>query len=275
MAARAGGRLLLRIEDLDPARSTSMLERHIVEDLDWLGVTFAEAPIRQSDNNARYASALAMLASRDLIYPCRCSRADIARNAGRLCDPDGSPPHLGRCQPTGEPGRPASWRLDMARALVVVQQPLFWREFREGGVETLEPADPAVWGDVALKRKDAPASYHLAVVVDDDAQGVSDIVRGLDLFHATAIHRLLQELLGLAEPRYRHHRLVRDKAGDKLSKSAGSLSLAHWRDAGVTAGQIRAALGFGAAFAAADQLVLAATAGPDGAGVELGAWAIS
>lgn len=275
MAVRAGGRLLLRIEDLDPVRSTKMLERHIVEDLDWLGVTFAEAPIRQSDNGDLYARALDTLASRDLIYPCHCSRADIARKAGGLRDPDGSPPHLGRCRPGGEPGKPAAWRLDMARALALAPRRLFWREFGEGAVETLDPADPAVWGDVALKRKDAPASYHLAVVVDDHAQGVSDVVRGLDLFHATGVHRLLQELLGLGPPRYRHHRLVRDGAGEKLSKSARSSSLAHWRDAGVSANQIRAALGFGETFAPADQLVLAAIAGPDGAGVELGAWAIN
>ena len=275
MAARSGGRLLLRIDDLDIERCTRQFEQHVIADLDWLGVAFSEAPSRQSDSSTAHARAIATLASRDLVYPCRCSRADIARNAGSRRDPDGSPPHLGRCAAPAKSVLPAALRLDMARALTQVARPLFWRELGEGVAGTLEAADSAVWGDIVLERKDGSASYHLAVVVDDDAQNVSDVARGNDLFHATALHRLLQELLGLAPPRYRHHRLVRDGAGVKLSKSAGSMALANARESGVLPAQIRTALGFGGAPRSDDQLVLAAIAGPDGAGVELGAWAIN
>ena len=281
MAARAGGRLLLRIEDIDPARCTRQFERQIIADLAWLGVRFDEPPRRQSDHGDAYASALGRLASRDLVFACVCSRADLARNAGGRRDPDGSPPHLGRCASAPAAGQAPALRLDMARALALVAGPLCWREYGEGANETLERADPAAWGDIVLKRKDSPASYHLAVVVDDGAQGVSDVVRGRDLFHATGVHRLLQELLSIAPPRYRHHRLVRDAAGAKMSKSARSMALAELRGAGASPGQIRAMLGFGDASAASgerDQLTLAATADPDDAGTagaELGAWAIS
>jgi glutamyl-Q tRNA(Asp) synthetase len=278
MTEKTGGRLLLRIEDIDPARCTREFEREIVNDLDWLGVVFDEPPQRQSDNVEAYADALKRLASRDLIYPCVCSRADIAGRAGALRDPDGSPPHFGRCAPLAVPGRKPALRLDMARALALAPDPLFWREYREGARETPERADPSVWGDVLIKRADAPASYHLAVVIDDDFQGVSDVVRGRDLFHATGIHRLLQELLRIASPRYHHHRLVCDAVGEKMSKSARSMTLAHLRAAEASPEQIRAMLGFGQAPSRRRaQLTLAASAGPAvGAdGTALGAWAIN
>jgi glutamyl-Q tRNA(Asp) synthetase len=278
MAEKAGGRLLLRIEDIDPARCTREFEREIVDDLDWLGLVFDEPPRRQSDNVEAYADALRRLASRDLIYPCVCSRAEIAGRAGVLRDPDGSPPHFGRCAPLAVPGRKPAQRLDMARALTLAPEPLLWREYREGAHETLERAKPSVWGDVLIKRADAPASYHLAVVIDDEFQGVSDVVRGRDLFHATSIHRLLQELLRIAPPRYRHHRLVCDAAGEKMSKSARSMTLAHMRSAGVSSGQIRAMLGFDPERSGGRrQLTLAASAGPAAGadGTALGAWAIN
>jgi glutamyl-Q tRNA(Asp) synthetase len=136
-------------------------------------------------------------------------------------------------------------RLDMARALALAPADLSWREYGEGTAEMRVQADPSVWGDFVLKRKEMAASYHLAVVVDDAAQGVSDVMRGNDLFQATAAHRLLQSLLEIAAPRYRHHRLVRDSIGEKMSKSASSTTLEELRGNGVAAEEVRAALGFG------------------------------
>jgi glutamyl-Q tRNA(Asp) synthetase len=144
-------------------------------------------------------------------------------------------------------GERAALRLDMASALSLVRAPLTWREFGEGAQELSVDADPAAWGDVVLRGKDRPASYHLAVVVDDAYQGVSDVVRGRDLYSATSIHRLLQALLDLPQPRYRHHRLVLDASGAKMSKSASSEPLAALREEGVSPAEIRGALGFGAA----------------------------
>jgi glutamyl-Q tRNA(Asp) synthetase len=278
IAEKTGGRLLLRVEDIDPARCTREFEREIVNDLDWLGIVFDEPPRRQSDNVEAYADELRRLAGRDLIYACFCSRADIAGRARGLRDPDGSPPHVGRCAGGAIPGRKPGLRLDMALALTLAPRSLLWREYREGERGTLERANPAVWGDVLIKRADAPASYHLAVVIDDDSQGVSDVVRGRDLFHAASIHRLLQELLEIIPPRYHHHRLVCDATGDKMSKSARSKTLAHLRAAGVSPWQIRAMLGFGQAPSRRrGQLTLAVSAGPmEGAvGTALGAWAIN
>jgi glutamyl-Q tRNA(Asp) synthetase len=272
MASAAGGRLLLRIEDIDRARCTPEFEQAIIADLDWLAIRFDGAPARQSDRGAAYGEALGALAARGLVYPCWCSRAQIAARAGGLRDPDGSPPHVGRCAGRAIAGREAALRLDLAAALAAAGGPLFWREYGDGTRAMRQSASPADWGDVLIKRADALASYHLAVVIDDGAQGVSDVVRGRDLFHATSVHRLLQDLLGLAPPRYRHHRLVRDASGAKMSKSARSMTLAHLRSGGAAPGQIRAMLGFGR-----DQLTLAATAAPDegAGGAALGAWAIS
>ena len=278
MARRAGGRLLLRIEDIDPARCSQEFEQAILADLDWLGVSFDEPPQRQRNRNAAYADALGRLASRDLVFPCLCSRAEIAARAGGLRDPDGAPPHLGRCARRADGGREPAMRLDMAHALALVLHPLCWREYGEANDAVSQRANPAVWGDVIIKRADAPASYHLAVVVDDAAQGVSDVVRGRDLLHATSVHRLLQQLLAVAPPRYRHHRLVCDGAGVKMSKSATSITLAQLRARDVSPGQIRVMLGFGGtAGAQSDQLTLAVTAAPAAGadGTALGAWAIS
>jgi glutamyl-Q tRNA(Asp) synthetase len=280
MAASMGARLLLRIEDIDAARCTRAFEQGIVDDLAWLGVAFEAAPRRQSEHLGDYGRALDALASRGLIYCCACLRADIARRAGGLCDPDGAALHIGRCSPDADATKAPALRLDMARALQLAPGPLRWREYREGGAEALENAQPEAWGDVLLKRRDAPASYHFAVVVDDASQSVTDVARGRDLFQATSIHRLLQELLEIASPRYRHHRLVCEPANSKLSKSAGSMALAELRRKGVTPGQIRAALGFARACPASanDQLTLAATVAPDAGvdvGAALGAWAIN
>jgi glutamyl-Q tRNA(Asp) synthetase len=263
MAADVEGRFLLRIEDIDVTRSRSAFEAAIPEDLAWLGLTFPEAPRRQSEHGDDYARALAALEARGLVYPCFCTRGEIERMSDGLRDPDGAPLHRGACRATPaaevaarqSAGERAALRLDMARALSLVRAPLTWREYGEGASETLIPAEPAAWGDVVLRGKDRPASYHLAVVVDDAIQQVSDVVRGRDLYHATAIHRLLQELLGIAPPRYRHHRLVRDASGEKMSKSAKSQPLAVLREQGFAAAEVRAALGFGAA--SVDRLAVA------------------
>ena len=278
MAAQTSGRLLLRIEDIDPARCTREFEQGIIDDLAWLGVSFDAPPKRQSEHVRFYTRALDVLESRGLIYPCSCARADIARDADGRCDPDSAPLHVGRCAARPASGLAPGLRLDMRRALELAPGPLFWREYGESGAERLERADPAAWGDVLLKRRDALASYHLAVVVDDDRQGVSDVVRGRDLFHATSIHRLLQELLDISPPRYRHHRLVRDAGSIKMSKSARSMALAEMRDRGILPHRIRDLLGFNRATPfeseRRDQLTLAVTAAGD-TGIELGAWEIS
>ena len=257
LAAESGGRLLLRIEDIDRSRCKPEFERAIAVDLAWLGLRFDEAPRRQSEHAADYAAALDRLAARRLVYPCFCTRGEIASAAGAGRDPDGARLYPGTCRGLTDAeraarlasGARAGVRLDMARALVETPGALDWREFGEGSAAATVRADPAAWGDFLLKGKDMPASYHLAVVVDDALQGVSDVARGRDLFAATSAHRLLQALLGVAPPRYRHHRLVRDVAGAKMSKSAASTPLAALRREGVATEEVRGALGFGPAAA--------------------------
>lgn len=267
LAQPSGGRFLLRIEDIDPARCRPEYERAIYEDLEWLGLGW-ELPIRrQSDHLDLYRHTLERLADRGLVYPAFLSRREIdervrlieKNGAPAPHDPDGAPLYPGdeRSLPgrdrlaAMEAGRPFTWRLDMAKA-VAEAGPLDWRELGEGpaGEHGRVPARPEMWGDVILGRRDAPVSYHLAVVLDDAAQGVTEIVRGQDLFHATAVHRLLQALLGLAEPSYRHHRLIVDADGKKLSKSLASTGLAELRQAGVSVAELRRRIGIDAALAA-------------------------
>ncbi len=251
LAAEVRGRLLLRIEDLDRTRCKREYEKAIIDDLDWLGLAFDAPPRRQSEHGEDYARALETLRARGLLYPCFCSRGQIAA-AGALRDPDGAPLYSGLCRalPPSEvarrlaAGERAALRLDAARALSQTPTDLCWREFGEGGREELCRADPAAWGDFVLRGKDNAASYHLAVVVDDSLQGVSDVVRGRDLLPATSAHRLLQSLLDLAPPRYRHHRLALDANGAKMSKAVSSPPLRALRAAGYSAREVRAALGF-------------------------------
>ena len=253
-AKAAGGRVLLRIEDIDRARCRPEYERAIVADLAWLGLVFEEPPRRQSEHGRDYAAALEALAARGLVYPCFCTRGEVARAAAGGRDPDGAPLYPGTCRASSAGkrasrharGELAAWRLDMARALALAPARLDWLEFGETAAGARVRAEPAAWGDFVLKRKDMPSSYHLAVVVDDALQGISDVMRGRDLFEATAAHRLLQELLGLPTPRYRHHRLVRDAGGAKMSKSARAPSLEDLRKAGVSPDEILVWLGFGA-----------------------------
>ncbi len=250
--ARAlGGRFLIRFEDIDTARCTYQHAEAILEDLAWLGLSWDEAPLFQSDRFALYKAHADKLSARGLVYPCPCSRGDIARAvSGRADwprDPDGAILYPGTHRPHGNlptsswtDGSPTALRLHMARALAVVggRKPLSWDE----GGRTVT-ADAAVWGDTVLVRKETPASYHLAAVVDDALQGVTHVVRGHDLYPATALHRLLQELFGFAAPRYWHHALILDAAGRKLSKSDRDTSLRALRETGWGPGDVRRRIG--------------------------------
>jgi glutamyl-Q tRNA(Asp) synthetase len=258
LARACGGRLLLRIEDIDPERSRRAFETALLEDLDWLGVRWDEPPRRQSDHLADYAAALDDLVGRGLAYPCFCSRSDIARagaeNGARARDPDGALLYPGTCRALTPDQRAArlasgarfSLRLDMARAMVSAgaqaAAPLTYREFHERDDAVVIRAAPEAWGDALIGRRDVPASYHIACVLDDHAQGVTDVVRGLDLEMATGLHRLIQALLGLKTPDYRHHRLVLDEDGRKLAKSKNAPSLRELRARGFSAADIRAEL---------------------------------
>ena len=259
MARAAGGRLLLRIEDIDATRCRPEYEAAIYEDLAWLGLQW-EAPVRrQSEHFDDYRAALAKLEAMGLVYPSFESRAEIARWSPRAKrmepwprDPDGAPlyPGSAKAMPAAErarrmdAGEPYALRLDMQAALARVGA-LTWIETGAGPPAKPAPLPPIrpTWGDVILARKETPTSYHLAVVVDDAAQGVTDVVRGQDLFHATGVHRLLQALLGLPEPRYHHHRLILDADGRKLSKSTQATGLRELRAQGVTAADIRRLVG--------------------------------
>ena len=252
IARGINGQVLLRIEDLDRTRCKPQFVAAIIDDLSWLGLRYPAPPRRQSEHGDDYAAALKRLDEHRLVYPCFCSRAEVRRaSAGRL-DPDGAPFYSGACRALSPAeararlarGDKAAFRLDMQRAIDAAPARLGWTEYGEGAVPSRRSAAPEVWGDVVLRGRDLAASYHLAVVVDDALQGVTDVVRGRDLLAATAVHRLLQALLGLVEPRYRHHRLVLDRDGAKLSKSRQSVSLAELRATGLAPGDVRAALGF-------------------------------
>ncbi|MGL4240361.1 MAG: tRNA glutamyl-Q(34) synthetase GluQRS [Beijerinckiaceae bacterium] len=248
LAAEAGGRFLLRIEDIDVMRCRPEFEEAVFHDLDWLGLAWEKPVLRQSEHFPRYGAALDRLYGRGLLYPCFCSRKQIAADgAGLGADPDGAPLYSGRCRgiPAAESarriaaGEPHALRMDVAKALALVAAPLSWREGPPGAAPAIVPADPARWGDAVLKRKEFPSSYHVSVVVDDALQGVTHVVRGRDLLESTALHRLLQALLGLPEPLYLHHRLILAEDGAKLSKSRSSPALADLRAAGATPDAVR------------------------------------
>jgi glutamyl-Q tRNA(Asp) synthetase len=258
MAEAAGGRLLLRIEDIDSTRCRPEYEAGIYEDLAWLGIEW-ELPVRrQSEHFDEYRAALDRLEREGLVYPAFESRAEIARLVSARealtgkpwpTDPDGAPLYPGNAKnlPAAERERrraaePYALRLDMARALTRVKHPLTWTEITEEGPREIE-AKPERWGDLVLGRKETPASYHLVVVLDDSVQGVTHVVRGLDLFESTAVHRLLQELLGLPSPIYHHHRLILDADGRKLAKRDKSTTLRDLRAAGWTPTDVRRAVG--------------------------------
>jgi glutamyl-Q tRNA(Asp) synthetase len=220
----------LRIEDIDGTRSRAEFVNDIVADLSWLGLRWNGPTLLQSDNFARYAEALERLKDMGLLYRCRCTRSDIAtaiKATPVIHGPDGLV-YPGTCkQRDVAQSEPHCWRLDMAKAAHLVGT-LTWVEMDKGTPR----ADFQQFGDVVLWRKDAPASYHLAATVDDAADGISHVVRGRDLFAYTAIHRLLQQLLGLPEPAYWHHPLLLDASGEKLAKSKSSPALSLRRLAG-------------------------------------------
>jgi glutamyl-Q tRNA(Asp) synthetase len=233
LARGRGGRFLLRIEDIDPGRSRAEHIAGIIEDLSWLGLSWNGAPVLQSQRLALYQAALDRLKAMGLAYPCFCTRADIAASAAAPHGPDG-PLYPGTCRALSPGERdarsasePHAWRLDTARAIAVAG-PLAW--YDQGARRVV--AEPEMHGDVVLARKDAPTSYHLAVTVDDAAQGVTDVVRGEDLFAATHVHRLLQALLELRPPRYHHHAVLKGPDGQRLSKRSGAPTIAAMREAG-------------------------------------------
>lgn len=228
--ARAhGGRFSLRIEDIDGTRSRPEHVDAILEDLEWLGLRWDGEPMFQSGRLSLYRQALDRLRAMGLLYPCFCTRADIAAS---LSAPHGSEGALypGTCRGLAAPdlARPHSWRLDVAAALQRTGDALWWHDAHAGRIQ----ADPRAHGDVILARKDAPASYHLAVTLDDAEQGITHVIRGRDLFAATHVHRLLQALLDLPVPEYRHHPLLLGPDGTRLAKRHGAPSLAAMRSGG-------------------------------------------
>ena len=259
LARQGGGRFLLRIEDIDTARCRPEFEAAIYEDLAWLGIAW-EIPVRrQSEHFVSYREAVEQLSDQGLVYPAFESRTAIAglvaqreAEAAWPRDPDGAPLYSGvaKSLPAGERARLIesgalyALRLDMAAACARADD-LGWIERGEGpdGQTGKVAARPQAWGDVILARKDAPTSYHLSVVIDDALQGVTEVVRGQDLFWSTSVHRLLQELLGLPQPAYRHHRLVLDGERRKLSKSTLATGLRELRAGGATAADIRRLVG--------------------------------
>jgi glutamyl-Q tRNA(Asp) synthetase len=260
LARRFGGRLLLRIEDIDLSRCRPEFEAAIYHDLAWLGLRWDEPVRRQSEHFDDYRAAFAGLKRRGLAYPCFCSRRHIAEAVARRKaegrpwprDPDDVPLYPGTCRdmPPEEAerriaaGEPHSWRIHMEQALARSPGSYGYRRFNRAGSEEDHEAYPGRWGDAIMVRKDTPTSYHLSVVVDDALQGVTHVVRGKDLEAATDLHVLLQDLLALPTPLYHHHDLVLDLTGDKLSKSRRSEALAELRDRGVSAAEVRERLGF-------------------------------
>ena len=259
LARQTGGRFLLRIEDIDATRCKPEFETAIYEDLAWLGIAWEEPVRRQSEHLADYHEATEKLSAQGLVYPSFETRAEIARlvaqrEASGLWprDPDGAPLYPGAAKLLSSDERarllesdaPSALRLDMAAACARAGD-LGWSEHGEGpdGETGAVAARPEAWDDVILARKETPTSYHLSVVVDDALQGVPEVVRGQDLFWSTSVHRLLQQLLGLPQPAYRHHRLVLDDAGRKLSKSTKATGLRELRAGGATPADIRRLVG--------------------------------
>lgn len=255
MARQTGGKLLLRIEDIDSTRCRPEFEAAIVEDLAWLGIEWEQPVRRQSEHLGEYRAALNRLDDMRMTFPSFESRAELARLVGDRDvrerwprDPDGVPLYPGAARQMKDEERQAriargdayAVRLDMQRAAEWTGA-LHWRETGAGSAgETGEvAADPAAWGDVIVARKETPTSYHLSVALDDALQGVTHVVRGLDLFWSTSVHRVLQALLDLPAPVYHHHRLVLDADGRKLSKSTAATGLRELRAQGVTPADLR------------------------------------
>lgn len=259
MACRLGGRFLVRIEDIDVVRSRDAFVDTIRADLAWLGLDWERPELRQSEHFADYQAAAARLQALGVLYPCFATRAEIAAAADPdALDPDGTPLYPGLHKGLSaaaiarrkRAGEPFALRIDMAAALARARdrrgsEALTFTEIDEDGRPRQFAARPELWGDAIIVRKDTPASYHLAVVVDDARQGITHVTRGMDLFPATHLHRLLQVLLDLPEPLYHHHHLITDGAGRKLSKSLGATSLSGLRAEGITPAEVRRRIGRG------------------------------
>ncbi len=261
LADRTGGRLLLRLEDIDVGRCTPEFEAGILHDLAWLGIRWEEPVRRQSEHFSWYEQSLSRLEKEHLVYPAFMSRGEVrahiteyeAGGGGWPRDPDGVPLYPGLDKALSQrkrralvaAGTPFAWRLDMAEALARIGGPLAWDEFapHDLSASRLVEARPQDWGDVVLARRDVPTSYHLSVVVDDALQEATHVVRGLDLFAATAVHRVLQHLLGLTAPAYHHHRLILGPDGRKLSKSFKDTGIAALREQGRTPEEVRCMVG--------------------------------
>lgn len=245
-AAGLQGRFLLRIDDIDQSRCRPEFEAALREDLAWLGLRWEEPVRRQSAHLADYQAAADRLIADGLLYPCFCTRKEIQAELAAMHaaphGPDG-PLYPGTCRALSAAERrarladdlPHGWRIDVAAALARTG-PLSWHDRGRGW----QQADPAQLGDAVLVRKDAPASYHLSVVVDDAAQGVTLVTRGLDLFHATHLHRLLQALLALPVPDHHHHRLIADAAGVRLAKRTDAMAIRAYREQGLDPAAVRA-----------------------------------
>ncbi len=238
-ARQTGGRFLVRIENIDHQRCRLPFEAATLEDLRWLGLVWDGEVRRQSEHLDLYGQALEELARLGVLYPCFCTRKQIraeVEEAGRAPHgPSGELVYPGICRHLDaaernyrqRQGEAFAWRLDVERALTLTG-PLRWFDYRAGWVE----AQPQLFGDIVIARKDIPTSYHLAVVIDDHVQGVTLVTRGEDLFHATHVHRLLQALLGLDPPRYYHHNLIADSQGRRMAKRNRAVTLRHLRDRG-------------------------------------------
>jgi glutamyl-Q tRNA(Asp) synthetase len=248
-ASRLGGRLLLRIEDIDVTRCRPEFEAAAIADLAWLGLAFEPDILRQSQHFDEYRAAAGRLEAMGLLYPCFCTRRQIAQAVREIeeatgapspRDPDGAPLYPQTCRAlTGSPDAPHALRLDMEKALARAGRDLSYIRVDPDGREEHVAAEPARWGDAVIVRKEIPTSYHLSVIHDDALQGVTHVVRGADLEAATDLHVLLQRLLGYPTPRYHHHGLIRDETGEKLAKRRVSTPLAELRAEGVTAEEVR------------------------------------
>jgi glutamyl-Q tRNA(Asp) synthetase len=261
LAQAVGGRLLLRIEDIDTTRCTPEFEAGIFRDLAWLGIEWEQPVRRQSEHFDEYQAILDRLIEEELVYPAFMSRGEIRafiaeqEKAGSTWprDPDGVPlyPAADKTLSARQrrlrmaEGAPFAWRLDVEAAMARIGKKLAWTEYdNESLTSTNElEAHPLQWGDVIVARREVPTSYHLSVVADDALQGISHVVRGRDLFLATSVQRLLQELLGLPQPTYLHHRLILGADGRKLSKSLADTSLSALRENGVTPETIKQMIG--------------------------------
>lgn len=250
-ARRAGGRFLLRMEDIDTTRSRAEYEAAIYEDLRWLGLSWEEPVRRQSEHFEEYRAALKRLGALGVLYPCFCTRREIQEEVARAgAAPHGpeGPVYPGTCRHLFKEdvaerlaeGRDHALRLDLGKAMEIGGRDLVWEDVAHGRFV----ADPSMLGDVVLARKETPTSYHLAVVVDDAAQGITLVTRGEDLLPATPLHRLLQGLLGLPVPQWHHHRLITNEEGIRLAKRDNARALRALREQGWTPERVRSELGF-------------------------------